>query len=40
VIALDVARGLQYLHEEIEVPIIHCDIKPENILIDSRGWQR
>ncbi|KAM0886170.1 hypothetical protein ACQ4PT_029864 [Festuca glaucescens] len=36
-IALDVARGLQYLHEEIEGPIIHCDIKPENILIDSSG---
>uniref|UniRef100_A0A453QIJ7 non-specific serine/threonine protein kinase n=3 Tax=Aegilops tauschii TaxID=37682 RepID=A0A453QIJ7_AEGTS len=36
-IALDVARGLQYLHEEIQNPIIHCDIKPENILIDSSG---
>jgi serine/threonine protein kinase len=36
-ILLDVARGLQYLHEEIDGPIIHCDIKPENILIDSRG---
>uniref|UniRef100_A0A0E0KL00 non-specific serine/threonine protein kinase n=1 Tax=Oryza punctata TaxID=4537 RepID=A0A0E0KL00_ORYPU len=36
-IALDVARGLQYLHAEIEGPIIHCDIKPENILIDSLG---
>jgi serine/threonine protein kinase len=36
-IVLDVARGLQYLHEEIDGPIIHCDIKPENILIDSRG---
>ncbi|CAN6336587.1 unnamed protein product [Urochloa humidicola] len=36
-IVLDVAKGLQYLHEEIDGPIIHCDIKPENILIDSRG---
>ncbi|RCV16213.1 hypothetical protein SETIT_3G120300v2 [Setaria italica] len=36
-ILLDVARGLQYLHEEIDCPIIHCDIKPENILIDSNG---
>ncbi|KAF0900486.1 hypothetical protein E2562_032093 [Oryza meyeriana var. granulata] len=39
-IALDVARGLQYLHEEIEVPIIHCDIKPENILIDGSGMAK
>ncbi|XP_006659229.1 G-type lectin S-receptor-like serine/threonine-protein kinase LECRK3 [Oryza brachyantha] len=39
-IALDVARGLQYLHEEIDVPIIHCDIKPENILIDSSGMAK
>ncbi|KAM0855624.1 hypothetical protein ACQ4PT_049647 [Festuca glaucescens] len=36
-IALDVARGLHYLHEEIQNPIIHCDIKPENILIDISG---
>uniref|UniRef100_A0A0E0LSK0 Receptor-like serine/threonine-protein kinase n=1 Tax=Oryza punctata TaxID=4537 RepID=A0A0E0LSK0_ORYPU len=39
-IALDVARGLQYLHEDIEVPIIHCDIKPENILIDGSGMAK
>jgi hypothetical protein len=36
-IALDVARGLHYLHEEIPNTIIHCDIKPENILIDRSG---
>ncbi|XP_038989187.1 G-type lectin S-receptor-like serine/threonine-protein kinase LECRK3 [Phoenix dactylifera] len=36
-VALDVARGLQYLHEELEAPIIHCDIKPQNILMDSSG---
>ncbi|KAM0939739.1 putative protein kinase RLK-Pelle-SD-2b family [Dioscorea sansibarensis] len=34
-IAIDVARGLHYLHEELENHIIHCDIKPENILIDE-----
>ncbi|XVF59035.1 hypothetical protein PTKIN_Ptkin07bG0241700 [Pterospermum kingtungense] len=34
-IALDVARGVLYLHEECETPIIHCDIKPQNILMDD-----
>ncbi|XP_061345291.1 G-type lectin S-receptor-like serine/threonine-protein kinase LECRK1 [Gastrolobium bilobum] len=34
-IALDVARGILYLHEECEAPIIHCDIKPQNILMDE-----
>ncbi|XP_023901164.1 G-type lectin S-receptor-like serine/threonine-protein kinase LECRK1 [Quercus suber] len=36
-IALDVARGLLYLHEEGEVCIIHCNIKPQNILMDD-NW--
>ncbi|XP_012459368.2 G-type lectin S-receptor-like serine/threonine-protein kinase LECRK1 isoform X2 [Gossypium raimondii] len=34
-IALDVARGILYLHDECETPIIHCDIKPQNILMDD-----
>ncbi|XVF13446.1 hypothetical protein REPUB_Repub08aG0208600 [Reevesia pubescens] len=34
-IALNIARGLVYLHEECNVPIIHCDIKPHNILLDE-----
>ncbi|XP_038717282.1 G-type lectin S-receptor-like serine/threonine-protein kinase LECRK3 [Tripterygium wilfordii] len=34
-IALGIARGLLYLHEECDVPIIHCDIKPQNILLDE-----
>ncbi|QCD91522.1 interleukin-1 receptor-associated kinase 4 [Vigna unguiculata] len=33
--AMGIARGLVYLHEECESPIIHCDIKPQNILIDE-----
>ncbi|KAH7839924.1 hypothetical protein Vadar_010377 [Vaccinium darrowii] len=34
-VALGIARGLVYLHEECSTPLIHCDIKPQNILIDD-----
>lgn len=34
-IALGTARGITYLHEECRDSIIHCDIKPENILLDE-----
>ncbi|KAK1677373.1 hypothetical protein QYE76_038221 [Lolium multiflorum] len=34
-VALGVARGLLYLHEECTAQIIHCDIKPQNILLDE-----
>ncbi|CAN4092968.1 unnamed protein product [Withania somnifera] len=34
-IVLGIARGLLYLHEECESQIIHCDIKPQNILLDK-----
>ncbi|XP_031280200.1 G-type lectin S-receptor-like serine/threonine-protein kinase At2g19130 [Pistacia vera] len=34
-IATGTARGLAYLHEECRDCIIHCDIKPENILLDA-----
>ncbi|KAJ8749192.1 hypothetical protein K2173_018664 [Erythroxylum novogranatense] len=34
-IALGTARGLTYLHEKCRDCIIHCDIKPENILLDA-----
>ncbi|KAI4320518.1 hypothetical protein MLD38_033989 [Melastoma candidum] len=32
-IAIGTARGLAYLHSGCEHKIIHCDIKPENILL-------
>ncbi|XP_058083152.1 G-type lectin S-receptor-like serine/threonine-protein kinase SD2-2 [Magnolia sinica] len=34
-IAVGTARGIAYLHEECRDCIIHCDIKPENILLDG-----
>ena len=33
-IALDVTRGLEYLHECIDPPMIHTDFKSNNILLD------
>ncbi|XP_068648001.1 G-type lectin S-receptor-like serine/threonine-protein kinase SD2-5 [Aristolochia californica] len=34
-IALATAKGLAYLHEDCSVKIVHCDIKPENVLLDE-----
>ncbi|KAI7725313.1 hypothetical protein M8C21_029661 [Ambrosia artemisiifolia] len=34
-IALGVARAIAYLHEECLEWVLHCDIKPENILIGA-----
>ncbi|CAK8565651.1 unnamed protein product [Lathyrus sativus] len=34
-IAMGTAKGLAYLHEECLEWILHCDIKPQNILVDS-----
>ncbi|KAL5703670.1 non-specific serine/threonine protein kinase [Ranunculus cassubicifolius] len=34
-IAIDVAFGLEYIHHSFEETIVHCDIKPSNILLDK-----
>ncbi|RLN08404.1 hypothetical protein C2845_PM11G17200 [Panicum miliaceum] len=34
-VALGIARGLDYLHGKCRDCIIHCDVKPENILLDD-----
>ncbi|KAI5065624.1 hypothetical protein GOP47_0020319 [Adiantum capillus-veneris] len=34
-IALGIAQGLSYMHEDCRKCIIHCDIKPQNILLDG-----
>lgn len=39
-IALAIARGLLYLHEECSTQIIHCDIKPQNVLLDDMSNAR
>ncbi|KAM7466634.1 hypothetical protein LguiB_014196 [Lonicera macranthoides] len=34
-IAIDVASALDYLHHHCENPILHCDLKPNNVLLDK-----
>ncbi|CAN6715551.1 unnamed protein product [Malus baccata var. baccata] len=34
-IAIDVASALDYLHNHCETSIVHCDLKPSNVLLDE-----
>ncbi|XP_070664463.1 probable LRR receptor-like serine/threonine-protein kinase At3g47570 [Malus domestica] len=34
-IAIGVACALDYLHNHCETPIVHCDLKPSNVLLDN-----
>ncbi|XVF83932.1 hypothetical protein PTKIN_Ptkin16aG0534000 [Pterospermum kingtungense] len=34
-IALDVANAIDYLHHDCETLIVHCDLKPTNVLLDD-----
>ncbi|KAE8732894.1 Detected protein of unknown function [Hibiscus syriacus] len=34
-VAIDIAHAFEYLHHHCETSIIHCDLKPSNILLDK-----
>ncbi|CAL5342987.1 unnamed protein product [Camellia sinensis] len=34
-IMIDVACALEYLHHDYSTPLVHCDLKPSNILLDD-----
>ncbi|KAL6839792.1 hypothetical protein ACP4OV_030480 [Aristida adscensionis] len=34
-IAADVASALDYVHNQVKPPLVHCDLKPSNILLDN-----
>jgi hypothetical protein len=39
-ISLDVARGVEYLHNLSQMSFIHRDLKPSNILLGDDMWAK
>lgn len=37
-IVYDIAKGMKYLHHELEMPLLHRDLKPSNVLITA-NWR-
>jgi len=34
-ISLDIAYALDYLHNDVDQAVGHCDVKPSNVLLDD-----